>query len=234
MRAEFRYYPIALNLKNRRVVVIGGGRIATRKIAELLPTGARVTVISPEISSRLARWAKDGRLEHCRRVYRPGDLKGACLAVAATSLPAAHRPIAAEARRRAVWLNVVDEPVLCDFIAPAVIRRGDLTITISTGGRNPALARCLKEMLQGTIGEEYGRLTAALGAIRDGLREAGVPPATRSRLVERLIASPLLAQLRRRDRPAALRTIRRVTGLATVALPRMSPPRLRSPHGLIR
>lgn len=235
MRADPRYYPIALDLRNRLVVVIGGGPIATRKTGELVPAGAQITVISPEASPRLVRWAQDGRIQWRRRVYRPGDLKGAALAVAATSNPIEHQRIAAEARRRAVWLNVVDEPALCDFIAPAVVRRGDLTLTISTGGRNPALARALKPLLQQTIGDEYGRLTALLGVVRSALRAAGVPPQTRSRLVVRLLSSPLLTQLRRHDHPEILRTIRRLTGLARFSIPRRAvspaPPRPRSSHG---
>jgi siroheme synthase-like protein len=218
--ARPRYYPAALDLRNRRVVVIGGGQIATRKIAELLQTGARVTVISPTATPRLARWAQEGRLRLLRRRYRSGDLRGACLAIAATSMPTEHVKIANEARRSATWLNVVDVPALCDFIAPAVMRRGDLTITVSTAGRNPALAAWVKRMLQGVIGAEYGQVTRLLGEIRIDLRNAGHPLSVRTTLVNRLMASPLLRQLRDRDHAGATRTIRRITGLATFTLPR--------------
>ena len=219
MRADPRYYPLALDLRDRRVVVIGGGPVATRKAAELLKAGARLTVVSPTVSARLARWAREGRLRHRARAYRRGDLRGACLAVAATSMPEEHKKIAVEARGTATWLNVVDQPALCDFIAPAVIRRGDLTIAISTGGKNPALARRLKRTLGHVIGEEYGRATRLLGAVRVSLREAGYPPAVRSRIVDRLMASALMTHLRRGDRQGVLRTVRRITGLPTLTIP---------------
>lgn len=222
MRADPRYYPLALDLRDRRVVVIGGGPVATRKAAELLKAGARLTVVSPTVSARLARWAREGRLRHRARAYRRGDLRGACLAVAATSMPEEHTKIAVEARGTATWLNVVDEPALCDFIAPAVIRRGDLTIAISTGGKNPALARRLKRTLGNLIGEEYGRATRLLGAVRVGLREAGYPPSVRSRIVDRLMASALMTHLRRGDRQGVLRTVRRITGLPTLTIPRLA------------
>lgn len=222
MRADPRYYPLALDLRDRRVVVIGGGPVATRKAAELLKAGARLTVVSPTVSARLARWAREGRLRHRARAYRRGDLRGACLAVAATSMPEEHKKIAVEARGTATWLNVVDEPALCDFIAPAVIRRGDLTIAISTGGTNPALARRLKRTLGALIGEEYGRATRLLGAVRVGLREAGYPPSVRSRIVDRLMASALMTHLRRGDRQGVLRTVRRITGLPTLTIPRLA------------
>ena len=222
MRADPRYYPLVLDLRDRRVVVIGGGPVATRKAAELLKAGARLTVVSPTVSVRLARWARQGRLRHRARGYRRGDLRGACLAVAATSMPEEHKKIAVEARRTATWLNVVDEPALCDFIAPAVIRRGDLTIAISTGGTNPALARRLKRTLGHVIGEEYGRATRLLGAVRVSLREAGYPPSVRSRIVDRLMASALMTHLRRGDRQGVLRTVRRITGLPTLTIPRLA------------
>ncbi|MBI3608365.1 MAG: bifunctional precorrin-2 dehydrogenase/sirohydrochlorin ferrochelatase [Nitrospirae bacterium] len=221
--ADRRYYPLALDLRARRVVVLGGGQIATRKTAALLDTGARVIVISPAVSARLTRWAREGRIHLRRRRYRRGDLSGACLAIAATSMPEEHAKIAAEARRTATWLLVVDEPALCDFIAPAVITRGDLTMTISTNGRSPALARWLKSKLQGLIGEEYGRLTTLLGAIRSDLREAGHSPSARSAMIDRLMTSRLLAQLRHHDQAGVLRTVRRITGLTFVTVPRRAP-----------
>lgn len=215
-----RYYPILLDLHHRPVVVIGGGPVATRKIAQLLAAGAQLTVISPSITPRLARWARDGRIRLQRRRYRQGDLKGVYLAVAATAMPEEQLKVVAESRKTATLVNVVDQPTLCDFIAPAVITRGDLMITISTGGRSPALARWLKTTLRGVIGEEYGRLTRVLGQIRVALRKAGRPPAARTALVNKLMASPLLRQIRKHDHAAATRTVRRITGLSTFTIPR--------------
>jgi precorrin-2 dehydrogenase/sirohydrochlorin ferrochelatase len=204
------------------VVVVGGGVIATRKVAELLTTGARVTVISPTVSPRLARWVREGRLRHCARPYRRGDLRGSRLAIAATSDPDEHTRIAQDAGITSTWLNVVDRPEFCDFLAPAVVRRGDLTIAVSTSGRNPALARWLKERVTALVGREYGRLTSILGAVRASLRTAGVPAPTRKRMVDRLMKAGLSDHVRADDRQEILRLIRRVTGLTTFSLPTRS------------
>lgn len=227
MPVESRYYPAVLNLRDRPVVVIGGGRVATRKVAELLPTGARVTVVSPTLSARLARWVREGRLRHRARAYRRGDLKGSRLAIAATSDPEEQVRIASEARGSATWVNVVDQPALCDVLAPAVMRRGDLTIMVSTGGRNPALARWVSRRLNTLVGEEYARLTRILAAVRTTLREVGVPPAKRRQTIDRLMAADLPALVRANDRDGMLRLIRRVTGLTTMSLSPRSAPQTR-------
>ncbi|MFZ5876033.1 MAG: precorrin-2 dehydrogenase/sirohydrochlorin ferrochelatase family protein [Nitrospirota bacterium] len=219
-----------LNLKDCAVVVIGGGVIATRKVTELLASGARVTVISPTVSPRVARWAREGRLRHRRRAYRRGDLKGSRLAVAATSDPNEQTRIAQEAQTTLTWVNVVDQPALCDFVAPAVVRRGDLTIAVSTGGQNPALARWIKQALAASMGPEYGRLTTVLAAVRLALREQGVPMTTRRRLVDRLMAAGLLARVRANDRQGIIRLVRRVTGLSTFTASTTSTRTTRSAH----
>lgn len=206
-----------LLLKDCPVVVIGGGRIATRKVADLVATGAKVTLISPTLSAPLRRWVREGRLRHRARRYRRGDLKGSRLAIAATSDPREQARIAADARATATWVNVVDQPARCDFLAPAVFRRGDLTVAVSTDGANPALARWVKHRLAGLVGPEYARLTALLAAIRAALRTAGVPPGARRRMTDRLLAADLPALIRANDRPAMVRLIRRVTGLTTLA-----------------
>jgi siroheme synthase-like protein len=206
-----------LDLRDCAVVVIGGGRIATRKVTDLMVTGARVTVISPTLSTRLTRWVREGRLRHRARAYRRGDLKGSRLAIAATSDPREQERIAAEARTTTTWVNVVDQPALCNFLAPAVFRRGNLTITVSTDGRSPALARWVRHRLGTVIGPEYARVTTLLASVRAGLRAAGVPSATRRRMTDQLMAAHLPALIRAKDRHGIARLIRRVTGLATLA-----------------
>jgi precorrin-2 dehydrogenase/sirohydrochlorin ferrochelatase len=206
-----------LILRDRVVVVVGGGGIATRKVTDLLATGANVTVISPTLSARLQRWVREGRVRHRARPYRRGDLKGSSLAIAATPDPREQARIAAEARTTDTWVNVVDQPPLCDFFAPAVLRRGTLTITVSTEGRNPALARWIKHRLAALVGPEYVRLTALLATVRSRLRAAGVPPPARRRVTDRLMAADLPALVRANDREAIHRLIRRVTGLAMFA-----------------
>jgi siroheme synthase-like protein len=206
-----------LNLRNCPVVVIGGGRVATRKVTDLIAAGARVTLVSPTVSARLARWVREGRLRHRARAYRRGDLKGCRLAIAATSDPGEQARIAKEARAVAAWVNVVDQPALCDFLAPAVFRRGDLTITVSTDGQSPALARWVKQRLAIVVGPEYGLVTSLLAAVRSGLRATGATPAARRRITDQLLAAGLPALVRANDRPGIVRLIRRIAGLWTLA-----------------
>lgn len=209
-----------LNLRGCAVVVVGGGRIAARKVADLVAAGARVTVVSPAVSARLAKWIRDGRLRHRDRAYRSGDLKGCRLAIAATSDPRVQARIAKDARAAGTWVNVVDQPALCDFLAPAVLRRGDLTITVSTDGRSPALARWVKQRLDAIVGTEYARLTSLLAAVRAELRATGTSPTTRRRMTDRLLDGGLPALVRSNDQKGITRLIRQVSGLETAFRPR--------------
>jgi precorrin-2 dehydrogenase/sirohydrochlorin ferrochelatase len=208
-----------LMLRDCAVVVIGGGRIATRKVTDLVATGAHVTLISPTLSARLQQWVREGRVRHRARPYRRGDLKGSRLAIAATSDPREQARIAAEARTTATWVNVVDQPTLCDFFAPAVFRRGDLTITVSTDGQSPALARWVKQRLEMAVGPEYARVVSLLAAVRAGLRAIGASPTARRRITDQLMAAGLPTLVHANDRPAITRLIRRVTGLHMLASP---------------
>ncbi len=144
-----QYYPAYLNITGRRTVVIGGGEVAERKAAQLVASGADVTLVSPDATPELERLASEGSVRWIRRAYAPGDLAGAWLAIAATDDTDLHRSIHAEAEREKTLLNVVDVTELCGFIAPSIVQRGPVTIAISTGGASPALARKLRELVGG-------------------------------------------------------------------------------------
>lgn len=145
-----RYYPAYLDVAGRPCTVIGGGNVAERKVRELAGAGARVTLVSPTATPFLAEQARHGEVRWVERAYVPGDLAGAFLAVAATDDGAVNGEVRAEATTARVLLNVVDAPALCDFIAPAVVERGAVTVAISTAGKSPALARKLREAMDGT------------------------------------------------------------------------------------
>lgn len=138
-------YPIFMRLRGLRVVVIGGGKVAARKAAGLAATGARVRVIAP----RVARGIAAAEIE--RRRYRPGDLAGVALAFAATDDRAVNHAVALEARRRRIPVNVADMAEECTFLVPARVRRGDIEIAISTGGRSPRLAKELRQQLENVL-----------------------------------------------------------------------------------
>ena len=144
------YYPAYLNITGRRAVVIGGGEVAERKTAQLLASGAEVMLVSPNATPELERLASEARVRWIRREYAPGDLAGAWLAVAATDDPAVQRGVHAEAEREKTLLNVVDVVELCGFIAPSIVQRGTVTIAVSTSGASPALARKVRELMDGT------------------------------------------------------------------------------------
>lgn len=197
-------YPLSLiNLSTRKAVVIGGGAIAQRKVEGLLAAGAQVTVISPALTEALATLHAEGRITLISRTYREGDLDGAWLVIAATDDAAVNRAVFVEAERRGCLVNVVDDPAHSNFIVPAVVRRGEVTVAVSTGGSSPALARRLRERLAEFISPEYGDLAALLSELRPVLLARF--PAGRPRLEAalRLVDSDLLAVLKEQGMTAA-------------------------------
>jgi precorrin-2 dehydrogenase len=170
------YYPIALELGGRSVLVIGAGSVGERKVEGLLAAGARVTVVAPHLTDRLRTMRDRGLLTHLDRPYRWGDLAGQELVFVAVDDPTVAHEVRAEAQARGLWLNVADDPARCDFILPSVLRRGDLVVAVSTGGASPALARAVRETLEDVITEEYGELTALVAEVRRELRLGDVRP----------------------------------------------------------
>lgn len=169
-----QYYPVYLDLRGKRCVVIGGGEIGERKVEGLLDGSAEVTLISPDITPRLHELAQAGLIEWHARQYQQGDLEGAFLAIAATDARAVNQAIAAEAEREKVVLNVVDDAPLCTFIAPSIVRRGEVTLAISTGGSSPALARKLKETIQDSDLLRYADLVGVLSKARILVKQRGI------------------------------------------------------------
>ena len=167
------YYPVFLDLQGRRCVVIGGGDVAERKALALLDSGARVTLVSPDATPALQRLADDNTLEFRRRAYQPGDLADAWLAIAATDGTEVNRAVRREAEERGIFVNVVDVAPLCSFIAPSIVRRGEITVAVSTGGVGPALARHIRRKLEGVLGPEYAGLARVVADARKALRAQG-------------------------------------------------------------
>ena len=201
------FYPAFLDLRGRRVVVIGGGVVAEQKTLGLLEAGARVAVVSPETTERLDELAARQAIEVHRRPYRAGDLAGAWLAVAATDDRAVNRVVWAEAERHGVLLNAVDDLPYCSFIAPAVHREGDITVAISTAGKSPALAVRLRERIARQIGPAEARLCALLGELRPEVA-ARVPRArARTDVWYRIVDSDVIEFVRRGDVAGARRRI---------------------------
>jgi precorrin-2 dehydrogenase/sirohydrochlorin ferrochelatase len=188
-----RTHPVFLLLEGRCCVVVGGDGMAERKVQACLRAGAQVTVVAGALTPALAQLAMIGRVRHVDRVYRPGDLAGATVAYAAVTDAATISALRDEARRERVLLNVIDQPEACDFLAPAVVARGDLQVAIGTGGTSPGLASALRRELEARLGPEYGPFVAILGAVRRSLDR----DPRRIAVLEALLASPLLEVVRR-------------------------------------
>jgi precorrin-2 dehydrogenase/sirohydrochlorin ferrochelatase len=159
-------FPIFLKLTGRPCIVIGAGEIAESKIDSLLTAEARVTVIAPAVSARIAAMAEAGEIVLHRREYATGDLAGHFLVVAATDNPAVNRAVFAEAVAVGILINSVDDPPFCDFYFPSVVRRGDLQIAISTAGASPALAQRLRKEIDAQLPLDTGEWLAELGNLR--------------------------------------------------------------------
>jgi precorrin-2 dehydrogenase / sirohydrochlorin ferrochelatase len=159
-------FPMFLKLEGRQVLVVGAGKVGEPKIAGLLDTGARIRVVALEAGPAVQQWAREGKIDLERRAYSSADLDGVFLAVIATSSRALNERIYAEAYRRAVLCNVVDVPDLCDFYYPAVVRRGDLQIAVSTAGQSPSLAQKIRQQLEKQFGPAYASWVAELGETR--------------------------------------------------------------------
>lgn len=209
------YYPVYLRVADRRCVVIGGGQVSARKVASLVEAGAIVTVISPDVTASLAAQVADGVVEHHARPYRPGDLRGFFLAYAATNDESVHEQIARDAAADGVLLNVVDRPHLCTFIVPAVVRRGELQIAVSTGGGSPALAAHVRDAVDAALGDEYEQALTVLSRLRSRLREAGLTPDQRQRAFKGLVSAQLLDGLRAGDTAAVDRVLAEHAGSET-------------------
>ena len=167
------YYPVFLDLHAKRAVIIGGGTLAESKIAKLLDAGAKITLISPKINDGLKATLEQGSFEWLEREYRPGDLAGAFLGIAATNARPVNEQIFQEAKEASILLNVVDEPLQCSFIAPSIVSRGPVTVAISTGGASPALARKLRETLSASPALEWADMAEVLSRARKQVKKQG-------------------------------------------------------------
>jgi precorrin-2 dehydrogenase / sirohydrochlorin ferrochelatase len=179
-------FPLFLKLGSRSCLVVGAGEVAESKIQGLLASGAKVKVVAPEATPLVAGWSRAGRVSWRKGRFRTSDLQGVFLVVVATSARDLNERVYLEAHRRGVLCNVVDDPAHCDFYYPAVVRRGDLQIAISTNGRSPALAQRLRRELERRFGAEYEPWLAHLGEARKRLLSENVGPELQRKKLHRL------------------------------------------------
>jgi siroheme synthase-like protein len=193
-------FPIFVKLQGRLVVVVGGGSVAEGKIVGLLAAGARVRVISPAITPAFAEWVRDLKIDWLPKVFEPGDLIGAYLAIAATSAPGVNDAVFQEAEAHGIFCNAVDDIEHCHFYYGAVVQRGDLQIAISTNGKSPALAQRLRQELEAQFGPEYEVWLEWLGAAREVIRGSAADPEANKKILHQLASRPAFEQFLRETR----------------------------------
>ncbi|MBC7876876.1 MAG: bifunctional precorrin-2 dehydrogenase/sirohydrochlorin ferrochelatase [Anaerolineales bacterium] len=206
------YYPIYVQLNGQPCVVIGGGKIAEGKVDGLLAGDAKVKIISPELTPHLHNLVQQNQIEYIAREYQPGDLTGAFMVICATDKAEINHQVWEEASVNRQLVNVVDDTPRCNFIAPAILRKGDLTIAISTAGSAPALAVRLKERLHREIGPEYERFLELAGKLREPLARHIPDFETRKSLWYEIVDSNILDVLADGDESAAVEIISQVVG----------------------
>lgn len=186
------HYSISINLAGKKCVVVGGGNVAERKVETFIDFGASVVVVSPKLTSALCDMAQKGLIEHIAQEYNPSHLDGAFLVVAATDDIEINKSISAQCHSRRLLVNVVDVPELCNFYVPAIVRRGDLVISVSTSGKSPAMARRIRERLESEFGSEYAALAALLGELRAEIKEFYPNIADRNLAYRRILDSNVI------------------------------------------
>ena len=168
-------YPIFVEARGRRVIVIGGGHVGAEKVRGLLAADADVTVVSPELNEELRAHRDAGRIRHIAREYMEPDLDdGYEFIMVATDDGAINAEVAAAGKRRGIWVNAADDPKNCDFILPSVVRKGKITLAASTSGSSPALARRLREELEAYLTEDMPALADLLAEVRQDVRKRGI------------------------------------------------------------
>ncbi len=190
------YYPIYLNLKGKKCVVVGGGSVAERKVLSLIDCEARVVVISPNLIELLEELKSKGKIEHIEREYKEGDLEGAFVVIGATDSPSVNRAIYKEASALNLLVNIVDVPKICNFIVPSIVRRGDLTISISTSGKAPALAKKIRLELEEIFGQEYETYLNLLEEVREKIKQKYESSDERNDAWHRILESDILDLIR--------------------------------------
>lgn len=199
-----KYYPVFLNLKGKNVVVIGGGRVADRKVRMLIKAGASVRIISPSLTHNLKKLHEAGKLTYIKRTYKRGDLRKAFLVIAATSSQQINTKIANDAE---FLINVIDMPSEGNFIAPSVVKRGPLTIAISTEGASPAIAKALRKEMGQLYGTEFAQYLKFTDVIRQRAIKKITDKKKRERFLKSLASAEILRSLRTKGFQVVSKTV---------------------------
>jgi precorrin-2 dehydrogenase/sirohydrochlorin ferrochelatase len=193
------YYPVLIQLDGKKVIVVGGGTVAERKIETLLEYGAAVQVVSRELTPRLRKYSEGGTIGFLGQEFNEDCLEGAFMVIAATDEPHLNRQVSEKAKEKGLLVNAVDQPSDCNFILPSILRRGDLLIAVSTSGKSPALAKKVRETLEERFGNEYASLLILMGRLREEIRSQRLSQDENRRIFHKLVNSPILEAIERKD-----------------------------------
>lgn len=189
-------YPISLDLSQKICLVVGGGPVAERKVKSLLECGALVRVVSPEITPGLENLADEGRIDCRRRQFRPPDLEGVFLVIGSTNQEIVNRQVAEEGTARNLLVNIVDDPRKGNFFVPSIVKRGSLTIAVSTDGKSPMLARKIREELEVIYGPQYQEYLDLVGKLREDVIRNVQDPEKKREILESFAADGVLGLLK--------------------------------------
>lgn len=203
-RIPISYYPVYLNIKGKKCIVVGGGGIAERKVKSLLKKGADVTVISPKLTEVLSALAKEGSINYIKEIFQEKYLESATLIIAATDDSKVNEEVYGAARKRNILINTVDCPEYCDFIVPSVVERGDLMISISTSGKSPALAKKIRKELQERYGKEYSEFLKIMGKVREELFSKVKDQEKREEIFNSLVNADIIELLKKGEKVDSL------------------------------
>jgi len=209
----YQYYPVNLNLQNRKCLVVGGGHVAERKVESLLSCGAVIWVVSPTLTQNLEKLADEGSINYLNREYTSGDLEGCFLVISAADDQQVNFKVANDCFSRNILVNIVDDPEICNFIVPSVLRRGSLCIAISTDGKSPTLAKKIREDLESLFGTEYAEFLELMGEIRNQVLRDVPDGEDRRKVFECLINSDILDYIRKGQKELIEKQIARCMSL---------------------
>jgi precorrin-2 dehydrogenase/sirohydrochlorin ferrochelatase len=208
-----KYYPVSLDMTDKRCVIIGGGVVAERKAERLIECGTRVTVVSRTLTPLLEDRKKTNTIEHIDADYEKKTLRGAFMVIGATDRDDVNAQVSQDALSLGILVNIVDDPDRCNFILPSLLQQGDLSIAISTGGKSPALARKIREELQQQYGPEYESLLTIMGSLRKRVLAQGHASEANKAVFEALVRSDMLQAIRDGNRDLVKKIILDTSGI---------------------
>jgi precorrin-2 dehydrogenase / sirohydrochlorin ferrochelatase len=193
------FYPVLLDLTGRNVLVVGGGQVAQRKVENFLEYGAKISITARELTDNLTNMVESKRVVFLGKEFFPHYLDEAFLVIAATNDKDLNHRVSEEANRRGMLVNTVDQPAGCNFIVPSIIRRGDLLVAISTSGKSPAMAKRIREEIEGQFGPEYETTLTLMGRVREAVLASGLPQSENSRIFHAIAGSDIVASIKAGD-----------------------------------